>query len=193
MPRGDKGKYTEKQKRKAKHIAEGYEDRGVSKKETKSRAWATMNKQSTGERKVDRAGARKKATPHRERAERKAARRALRSRRSNHAHEEQKKIVTVRTLHQPALMALTVSLLITPAAYHRIVENGEDTEHFHKVAGIFLLAAMILLPLGICGDLFVVRMIVADASIAVICAGLMLVLFYGLWFGSTAHRRMQKS
>lgn len=48
MPRGDKGKYTEKQKRKAEHIAESYEERGVDEKEAKSRAWATVNKESGG-------------------------------------------------------------------------------------------------------------------------------------------------
>jgi hypothetical protein len=48
MPRGDKSKYTDKQKRKAEHIAEGYEDRGVPKKVAKSRAWATVNKESGG-------------------------------------------------------------------------------------------------------------------------------------------------
>jgi plasmid stabilization system protein ParE len=48
MPRGDKGAYSSKQKRKAEHIAEGYEDRGVSSKEAKSRAWATVNKESGG-------------------------------------------------------------------------------------------------------------------------------------------------
>ena len=48
MPRGDKDKYTDKQKRKAEHIAEGYEDRGVSKNEAESRAWATVNKESGG-------------------------------------------------------------------------------------------------------------------------------------------------
>ena len=48
MPRGDKSAYTDKQKRKAEHIAEGYEDSGVSKKEAKSRAWATVNKDSGG-------------------------------------------------------------------------------------------------------------------------------------------------
>lgn len=48
MPRGDKGAYTEKQKRKAKHIAEGYEDRGTPKKLAKARAWATVNKESGG-------------------------------------------------------------------------------------------------------------------------------------------------
>jgi len=48
MPRGDKSDYTEKQKRKAEHIEEGYEDRGVSEKEAERRAWATVNKESGG-------------------------------------------------------------------------------------------------------------------------------------------------
>jgi plasmid stabilization system protein ParE len=48
MPRGDKSKYTDKQKRKAEHIAESYEDRGVPEEEAKSRAWATVNKESGG-------------------------------------------------------------------------------------------------------------------------------------------------
>ncbi len=51
MSRGDKGKYTDKQKRKAEHIEEGYEDRGVSKKEAKARGWATVNKESGGGKK----------------------------------------------------------------------------------------------------------------------------------------------
>ena len=48
MPRGDKDAYTDKQKRKAEHIEEGYEDRGVPKKEAERRAWATVNKESGG-------------------------------------------------------------------------------------------------------------------------------------------------
>jgi plasmid stabilization system protein ParE len=48
MPRGDKSAYTDKQKRKAEHIEQGYEDRGVPRKEAESRAWATVNKESGG-------------------------------------------------------------------------------------------------------------------------------------------------
>ena len=48
MPRGDKDKYSEKQKRKAEHIADGYEDRGVPEKAAEARAWATVNKESGG-------------------------------------------------------------------------------------------------------------------------------------------------
>jgi len=51
MPRGDKSSYTDKQKRQAEHIEEGYEDRGVSKKESERRAWATVNKESGGGKK----------------------------------------------------------------------------------------------------------------------------------------------
>lgn len=48
MPQGDKDKYTDKQKRKAEHIEEGYENRGISKKEAERRAWATVNEESGG-------------------------------------------------------------------------------------------------------------------------------------------------
>ena len=48
MPRGDKSAYSEKQKRKAEHIEESYEKRGVGKKESERRAWATVNKESGG-------------------------------------------------------------------------------------------------------------------------------------------------
>ena len=51
MPRGDKSSYTSKQRRKADHIEEGYEDRGVPKKEAQRRAWATVNKESGGGKK----------------------------------------------------------------------------------------------------------------------------------------------
>jgi plasmid stabilization system protein ParE len=50
MPRGDKSKYTPKQERKAEHIAESYEDRGVPEREAERRAWATVNKDDGGGR-----------------------------------------------------------------------------------------------------------------------------------------------
>ena len=51
MPRGDKSSYTDKQKRQAEHIEEGYEKQGISDKEAERRAWATVNKMSEGGRK----------------------------------------------------------------------------------------------------------------------------------------------
>ena len=51
MPRGDKSSYTDKQKRQAEHIEEGYEERGVSEEEAERRAWATVNKATGGGKK----------------------------------------------------------------------------------------------------------------------------------------------
>ena len=51
MPQGDKSAYTDKQKRKAEHIEQGYEDRGVGKQEAERRAWATVNKEDHGGKK----------------------------------------------------------------------------------------------------------------------------------------------
>ncbi len=95
MPRGDKSSYSDKQKRQAEHIEEGYEKRGVPKGEAKRRAWATENKMSHGGRKSgsgrgkaeDRSPARKggtkggAASAHRPAAARSAsARKAARTR-----------------------------------------------------------------------------------------------------------------
>lgn len=51
MPRGDKSAYTDKQKRQARHIEEGYESRGVARKEAEARAWATVNMETGGGKK----------------------------------------------------------------------------------------------------------------------------------------------
>ncbi len=67
MPRGDKSKYTDKQKRQAEHIEQGYEERGISPRTAKARAWATVNEMTGGGKKsgagvgqpVDKAPARK--------------------------------------------------------------------------------------------------------------------------------------
>lgn len=62
MPRGSKEAYTDKQKRQAAHIEEGYREQGVSDAEAERRAWATVNKQDGGGKKSGsgRAGAKRK-------------------------------------------------------------------------------------------------------------------------------------
>ena len=50
MPQGDKRHYTNKQKRQAEHIEEGYERSGLSQEEAERRAWATVNKSGSGHR-----------------------------------------------------------------------------------------------------------------------------------------------
>ena len=79
MPRGSKDKYTAEQKRKAEHIEESYEHKGVSRDEAEARAWATVNKQSGG---GERAGgsARKKPASAKSADSKESARRAVISR-----------------------------------------------------------------------------------------------------------------
>ncbi|NUO94024.1 MAG: plasmid stabilization protein [Gemmatimonadaceae bacterium] len=86
MARGDKDKYTDKQKRMERHIEEGYEARGVSGGEAERRAWATVNKQTGGGNKVGGSGRGKRDTSegsmsHAERS--RAAKKGWETRREN--------------------------------------------------------------------------------------------------------------
>lgn len=103
--------------------------------------------------------------------------------------------VSSRYVHLASLflIALSIIFLMTPAAYHRLVEKGEATEHFHRFASRMLIAAMIPLALGIAGDLFVVmRKVTESAKLGITGAALTLLIFYGFWFGYTFYRRSQQ-
>ncbi|HVU11637.1 MAG TPA: DUF6328 family protein [Phototrophicaceae bacterium] len=92
-----------------------------------------------------------------------------------------------------ALIALSTILLMTPAAYHRIVEEGEDTEHFRQLASRFVLAAMVALALGIILNFYiVVAKVTASPLFAIASTFLMLLLFFGFWFGYTFYQRRRK-
>jgi plasmid stabilization system protein ParE len=85
MPQGDKKRYTEKQKRKAEHIEEGYIEQGVPRKVAEARAWATVNKQDGGGKK---SGSGRGRSPTRTAAERSAsAKRAAATRARNRANK----------------------------------------------------------------------------------------------------------
>lgn len=85
-----------------------------------------------------------------------------------------------------ALIAVATVLLMTPAAWHRLVERGEDTERFHRIASRFVLAAMVPLALGLSADVFVVTRKVTDSvGIAATGAAGALIVAFGLWFAFT--------
>jgi len=87
------------------------------------------------------------------------------------------------------LMTLAVILLMTPAAYHRIVLKGENTAEFHQTAGRMLLLSLIPLALGVAGSFYIVAWkVLGSVSAAVITAAL-LVLNFGYWFGWPAYQR----
>jgi len=90
------------------------------------------------------------------------------------------------------LMALSMILLMSPAAFHRIVEKGENTERMVRFASGMLLAAMVPLPLGISGDFFVVvRKVTSAPRLAMVASSAVLICFYTLWFGYTNYRRRE--
>ena len=94
--------------------------------------------------------------------------------------------------HFASLLATTISivLLIAPAAYHRLAEHGEDTEHFHRVASGLLLAALVFLAPGMCGDLWLVLAKIAHSEKLATAVSLsFLAVFWALWFGVSALRR----
>ena len=90
-----------------------------------------------------------------------------------------------KTVHVAAIcaIAITIVFLMAPAAYHRFVEGGEDTEQFHRFASWMVIAALIALPPGFAGDLWVVvRKHTGSISAAHVAAAVTLAFFYGLWF-----------
>lgn len=90
MPRGSKDKYTSEQKRKAEHIEDSYEKKGVAKDEAEARAWATVNKHSGGGEKSGGSGRKKPASAKSE--ERKeSSRRAVASRKGHSRNSETSK------------------------------------------------------------------------------------------------------
>ncbi|WP_223545547.1 Rho termination factor N-terminal domain-containing protein [Pseudomonas sp. A-B-19] len=102
MPRGSKTKYTAEQKRKAQHIEDSYESKGLSKDEAEARAWATVNKQSGGGERAGGSGrkkpARAKSADRKESARRAVATRKGHSRNSAASREAQ----TVDSLRKEA-------------------------------------------------------------------------------------------
>ena len=91
-----------------------------------------------------------------------------------------------------SMIALTVILLITPAAFHRIAEHGEDSERLVKLTGRFVMAATVPLAAAIGGEVYVVILKVMDSStMAIVAAVVTFVASMAMWFGYTLLRRKQ--
>ena len=91
----------------------------------------------------------------------------------------------LQTTHLVALVAgaVSMSLVMTPAAYHRIAERGRISSRFTELASWFIAAAMGPLALSIALDAFVVSTVIVDDLVvsAIIGASLAL-MFFAMWF-----------
>ena len=100
-----------------------------------------------------------------------------------------------KKLHLAAIVAdiLAVIFLMAPAAYHRIVERGEDTERFHGFASVMILLALAVLPAGFALDLAVVVRKQTESEALAAAAGIgTAAFFYLLWFGAMLWVRMRR-
>ncbi len=92
---------------------------------------------------------------------------------------------TEQLLHLIALLLLAVSiaLIMTPAAYHRIAERGMVSRRFVELASRFLECAMLPLMLSITIDLFLLTRFILDNSTLSAAVGVVTILmFIGLWY-----------
>jgi hypothetical protein len=91
------------------------------------------------------------------------------------------------------LIALSTILLMMPAAYHRLVEMGQPSQHFFRLTSNAVLGSMIPLGAGICGDFFVVVRKVSGSSIIACTISLLLfAMFCVLWFGLKLLKRRNR-
>lgn len=100
-----------------------------------------------------------------------------------------------KLVHAASLACLTVAvvLLIAPAAYHRIVFAGQNSEEVHSVGSRFVSLATIPLALGLAGDTYVVMTeITASAIVGALLAGAALMLLVGLWHLFPAVSRLRR-
>ena len=105
------------------------------------------------------------------------------------------KLPTVpKTLHATALLcvALSIALLMTPAAIHRIVWAGEDSETLLRSGGRITVFALLPLAIGMAGDSYVVLIRMLSAWLATIAAPLVLLCLVGLWFAWPMIERRQR-
>jgi hypothetical protein len=98
----------------------------------------------------------------------------------------------LKWIHLVSLSLIVVSkiVLLTPAAYHRIVENSEETERFYRLAHVMVLCSLAPLAFGVCGDFFIVVYKLKDRLDFSLNAGAIMLLTFGaMWFGYPWLRR----
>lgn len=85
-------------------------------------------------------------------------------------------------------VAICILLLLTPVAFHRIVEKGKDTNLLHSLGSYMIVAAMFFLALGLSCDIFVVCAIILGSNqLAFVLSSITLLAFIISWFGITAY------
>jgi hypothetical protein len=82
------------------------------------------------------------------------------------------------------LIAIAIAIIMTPAAYHRLVERGSITAFFVRLASTMIAVAMLPLMIALCLEVYILaHAILQSRSISIAVAGALLLVFAALWFG----------
>lgn len=98
----------------------------------------------------------------------------------------------LKILHLVSLILITITtiLLMSVSAYDRIVDQDHDTEHFHTFATFMVLSALMILGIGLAGDLYLVTKVTTGSDqLSLLISGGLLFFAYFLWFGVTLLKR----
>jgi hypothetical protein len=102
----------------------------------------------------------------------------------------------LKWIHLASLSLLTMStiLLMTPAAFHRLAENGEETRRFYRVAHSLVISSLPPLALGMSADFYIVLFKVSgDREFSLVLSGAMLLFFLAMWFMyPLSHRQFRR-
>jgi hypothetical protein len=102
---------------------------------------------------------------------------------------------SMKYLHLASLCAIAVSImmLIAPAAFHRLADKGQSTRRLHTFGSVMILGAMFFLAAGIAGELYIVVLQVTKSDpLALVSSIFLLVFFYSLWFGYSLIKRGER-
>jgi len=90
-----------------------------------------------------------------------------------------------RMAHDVSLVLLLLSMvfLMTPAPFHRLAENGRETERLCRLTQTMIILALATLAFGLAADVYVATMVVMNNSAAALsAAGLAAAIGISVWF-----------
>jgi Family of unknown function (DUF6328) len=88
-------------------------------------------------------------------------------------------------------IALSIIILMAPAALHRISFNGEDSPKFLRIGSVFVISAPLPLALGIAFDIYVATVSALESNLlAEIIAAVTIIALTLLWYAYPIWRRL---
>jgi hypothetical protein len=82
------------------------------------------------------------------------------------------------------LVAVTIAIIMTPAAYHRQTGTRHVTQRFIDISTRLLLISVVPLALGICLEVYLIgRMILKDELLLLLISAVLFTVFMFFWFG----------